>query len=263
MRVSPCPFVLCYPSCLYVGKTKKREKRKGGQGSGCCVPPPPCFFGTGSRNISTEEQCVRLLSGSVHAYTRTESPSPYLLATCVYQMLWRASMASPSTSRVSPPSLSISYTLSCYSSPRCQNLLLFYVALLCLRLRHYPPLCISTSIAYLSSGTIRHVLTARCLSAAYPGIQQMVLISFPRNSLCPYLQCHIHFANLLNLCGGGGRVMAFFFHPQRACEITFPSSAKSTPARSSGTPMASRAVLPSSRSKIRLRLTRSWSESIF
>jgi len=78
----------------------------------------------------------------------------------------------------------------------------------------------------------------------------------------PYLQCHVHFANLLNLCGGG-RVMGFFFHPQRACEITFPSSAKSTPARSSGTPMASRAALPSSRSKIRLRLTRSWSESIF
>jgi len=60
-----------------------------------------------------------------------------------------------------------------------------YVALLCLRLRHYPPLRISTTVAYLSSGTIRHVLTARCLSAAYPGIQQMVLISFPRNSLVP------------------------------------------------------------------------------
>lgn len=69
----------------------------------------------------------------------------------------------------------------------------------------------------------------------------------------PYLQCYVHFANLLNLCGGGRVMSFFFFYPQRACEITLPSSAKSTPAQLSGTPMASHAVLPSSRSKIRLR----------
>ncbi|KAH9040889.1 hypothetical protein EDB83DRAFT_1640259 [Lactarius deliciosus] len=35
------------------------------------------------------------------------------------------------------------------------------------------PLCICTSVAYLVSGTTCHVLTARRLSAAYPGIQTM------------------------------------------------------------------------------------------
>ncbi|KAH9009667.1 hypothetical protein EDB84DRAFT_1425547, partial [Lactarius hengduanensis] len=34
----------------------------------------------------------------------------------------------------------------------------------------YHPLCICTSVVYLVSGTTRHVPTARCLSAAYPGI---------------------------------------------------------------------------------------------
>jgi hypothetical protein len=53
----------------------------------------------------------------------------------------------------------------------------------------------------------------------------------------------------------------FLFH-QRACEITFPNSAKSTLVRSSGTPMASRAALLSSHLKIRLQSTRSWSGSI-
>lgn len=54
----------------------------------------------------------------------------------------------------------------------------------------------------------------------------------------------------------------FFLVHQRACEITFPNSAKWTLVRSSGMPMASRAALLSSHLKIRLRLTRSWSGSI-
>jgi len=159
---------------------EERKKRKGGQGGGCCVPPPPVFLAPVVVIFLQWNSASDYFSGSVHAYTRTESTIP--LPACYMRLPdVVASFDGISQHLTCIPPLSISYTLSCYSSPRCQNLLLFYVALLCLR--HYPPLCISTSIAYLSSGTIRHVLTARCLSAAYPGIQQMVLISFPRNSL--------------------------------------------------------------------------------
>jgi hypothetical protein len=62
--------------------------------------------------------------------------------------------------------------------------ILRYVALLRLCLRLRSALHLSTSVAYLHSGTIRHLLTARCLSADYPGIQQMVLYS---RSLYPSL----------------------------------------------------------------------------
>jgi hypothetical protein len=75
-----------------------------------------------------------------------------------------------------------------------------YVALLRLRLR----LRLSssalhlhththTSIAYLLSGTIRHVITARCLSAAYPGIQPTVLyllLILPPPMSCSILLTH-------------------------------------------------------------------------
>ena len=36
----------------------------------------------------------------------------------------------------------------------------------------------------------------------------------------PYLQCHVHFANLLNLCGGG-RVMVFFFILRGLAKLLF------------------------------------------
>ena len=170
---------------------RKKKKKKRGWGKAvvvACHPPPrflaPVVVMFLQRNSASDYLAV--------VSTRTRVQSLHLLATCVYQMLWRASMAPPSTSRVSPP-LSISYTLSCYSSPRCQNLLLFSAMSLCYAYAYayaYATILRSASppVAYLSTGTIHHVLTARCLSAAYPGIQQMVLISFPRNSLCPYLQ---------------------------------------------------------------------------
>jgi len=126
----------------------------------------------------------QLLSGSVHAY---ESPPP---ATCVYQMLWRtSSMASRLTCTV--------FLISLFRIlvPRMSNLLVFSAMSLCYAYA-YPPLCIpSASVDYLSSGTIRQILlTARCLLAAYPGIQQMVL--FP-----PFIShsTHCPFCNVMSL----------------------------------------------------------------
>jgi hypothetical protein len=55
--------------------------------------------------------------------------------------------------------------------------ILRYVALL--RLRLCSALHLSTSVDYLHSGTIWPIITARCLLANYPGIQQMVLLSRP------------------------------------------------------------------------------------
>ncbi len=87
-------------------------------------------------------------------------------------------------------------SVSCLLPRCCQNLLVFSAMLLYFAYaKAYPPLCICTSVAYLPSGTIRQVLTARCLSAAYPGIQPMVLYLcsfFPFPMSCP-------FANSLNV----------------------------------------------------------------
>jgi hypothetical protein len=174
-------ILLLYPSCLYV-KTKKR--RMGG-GRVCALPPTSVFLCPDSLN-STEKQCVSYLA-VVSTRTRVVSPL-HLLATCFYQMLWRASMASPSLTCY--PSLSI-FLHRILATPRCQNLLPFSAMSLCYAYAYaYPPLCISTSVAYLPSGTTRHILTARCLSAAYPGIQQMVLFylffTHTRYVLCPF-----------------------------------------------------------------------------
>jgi hypothetical protein len=130
----------------------------------------------------------QLLSGSVHAY---ESPPP---ATCVYQMLWRASMASRLTCTV----FLIIFRILL---PRMSNLLVFSAMSLCYAYAYaYPPL--STSVDYLSSGTIRQIsFTARCLLAAYPGIQQMVLFSPPLISHPTHCLTHCNVMSIFaNLC---------------------------------------------------------------
>jgi hypothetical protein len=133
----------------------------------------------------------QLLSGSVHAY---ESPPPP--ATCVYQMLWRASMASRLTCTVVLISSLFRILL-----PRMSNLLVFSAMSLCYAYAYaYPPL--SASPPPLS------ITSLRVLSAKYR-LQQDVCwrlilgynrwyffppISHPIH--CPLLQCHVHFANL-------------------------------------------------------------------
>ena len=113
-----------YPPLLYV---------KGG----VCVPRVVAPV------VHIYKRTVRqLLSGSVHAY---ESPPPP--ATCVYQMLWRASMASRLTCTVVLISSLFRILL-----PRMSNLLVFSAMSLCYAYAYaYPPLCISsTSVDYLS-----------------------------------------------------------------------------------------------------------------
>jgi hypothetical protein len=160
MKDEGCVFHRLYPSLLYV---------KGG----VCAPRVAPV-------VHIYRSTVRqLLSGSVHAY---ESPP----ATCVYQMLWRASMASRLTCTVFLHLLLIPYLATKDVKLTC---VLCYVALLCLRLRlssalHLLHHCRLPLFGYYPPNT----LTARCLLAAYPGIQQMVLfphlISHPTH--CPF-----------------------------------------------------------------------------
>lgn len=136
----------------------------------------------------------QLLSGSVHAY---ESPPPPP-ATCVLpDVVASFDGITPHVYRRSHLFLIFPYLATKDVKLTC---VLCYVALLCLRLRLSSALCISsTSVDYTSSGTIRQIsFTARCLLAAYPGIQQMVLVPpyITSHSLPPFLQCHVHFANL-------------------------------------------------------------------
>jgi len=195
----------------------------------------------------------QLLSGSVHAY---ESPP----ATCVYQMLWRASRASRLTCTV----LSIS-SLFRILLPRMSNLLVFSAMSLCYAYAYaYPPLCISsTSVDYLSSGTIRRTSLQQdvCWRLILGYNRWYFFPPYITSHSLPLLQCHVHFANFMLNVWWACDFSLFFIH-QRACEITSPNSAKSTLVRSSGTPIASRAALLSSHLKTQLRSTRSWSGSI-
>jgi hypothetical protein len=131
----------------------------------------------------------QLLSGSVHAYESLHLLHAF--TRCCGELRWHRASRVPSFS-----------SLFRILLPRMSNLLVFSAMSLCYAYAYaYPPLCISsTSVDYLSSGTIRQIsFTARCLLAAYPGIQQMVLFSPPyitSHSLPHSLQCHVHFANL-------------------------------------------------------------------
>ena len=145
---------------------------------GRCVPP---------RLVVSTEQCVQLLSGSLHAY---ESPS----RSCYMRFTpdVTAKLGWPRASRTA--FFSFIFSVSCYQDD-LKNLpcVLCYVALLRLRLRLSSALHLHTSVALSPFPVLpRHVLTARCLSAAYPGIQPMVLYlcsSYPS----PFLQCHCPF----------------------------------------------------------------------
>ena len=136
--------------------------------------------------VSEIGQCVQLLSGSLHAY---ESPHLSLLLHAFLPRCY-GELGRPRTSRTVTSYLSI----SCYQDDdvKTSSCVLRYVALLRLRLRH---ILRSASSAhslslYLLSGTIRHVLTARCLSAAYPGIQPTVLYLLLTLAPLPLLQSH-------------------------------------------------------------------------
>ena len=153
------------PSCLY---THQRR---------CCPTVAPVVIST-----TEASQCVSCLAV---VSTRTRVSTCYMrLPRCCGELRWHIALTYSSF-----------HFLFHILLPRCQNLLVFSAMSLCYAYA-YTPLCISTSVAYLPSGTIRHILTARCLSAAYPGIQQMVLylapLSAPFAMSCP-------FANLLNV----------------------------------------------------------------
>ena len=129
----------------------------------------------------------QLLSGSVHAY---ESPP----ATCVYQMLWRASMASRLTCTV--------FLISLFRIllPRMSNLLVFSAMSLCYAYAYaYPPLCISsTSVDYLSSGTIRQISLQQdvCWRLILGYNRWYFFPPLYHIPLTALLQCHVHFTNL-------------------------------------------------------------------
>jgi hypothetical protein len=135
----------------------------------------------------------QLLSGSVHAY---ESLLHLLHAftRCCDELRWHRASRVPSFSSIS---------LFRILLPRMSNLPVFSAMSLCYAYAYaYPPLCISLHLCRLPLFGYYppNILTARCLLAAYPGIQQMVLFSYPLISHpthCPHsLQCHVHFANL-------------------------------------------------------------------
>jgi hypothetical protein len=174
MKDEGCVFhrsSVLYPSLLYV---------KGG----VCAPRVAPV-------VHIYRSTVRqLLSGSVHAY---ESPPP---ATCVYQMSWRASMASRLTCTVF---LFIS-SLFRILLPRMSNLLVSSAMSLCYAYAYaYPPLCISsTSVDYLSSGTIRQIPLQQdvCWRLILGYNRWYFFPPYITSHSLPLLQCHVHFANL-------------------------------------------------------------------
>src|SRR6267142_452350 len=105
---SRSPFIfLLYPSCFVC---EDEEEEDGGWGRAVvCPPTPPRVSCAPDGHNPTEKQCVNNYLAVVSTRTRVVSPL-HLLATCVYQMLWRASMTSPSLTCY--PSLSIFYTVS-------------------------------------------------------------------------------------------------------------------------------------------------------
>ena len=91
--------------------------------------------------------------------------------------------------------LSSPYSVSCYQDVKLTSVLR-YVALLRLRLRLSSALHLHLCRLPLFGLLSANVLTARCLLAAYPGIQQMVLF-FPYldSTHCPLCNVNIHFTN--------------------------------------------------------------------
>jgi hypothetical protein len=143
-----------------------------------CVPPFP-RSGCPSPYLQRHSavSCLAVVS------TRTSFHLLHAFTRCCGELRWHLASRVPSFTSLFP-----------YLATKMSNLLLFTAMSLCYAYAYaYPPLCISTSVDYLSSGTIRQIsFTARCLLAAYPGIQQMVLFSYLDP---PLLQCHVHFAN--------------------------------------------------------------------
>jgi hypothetical protein len=140
---------------------------------GCVLSFPPrsvspCMLYV--KGVSVYSRTVRqLLSGSL-THTRTKSP--------LHQMLRRACHSLRVFSfiffRILLPTQDDLKKLTLLCSPLCRFTSPTPTT------TTNPPLCICTLCRRLSpfpgTGTTpRHVLTARCLSAAYPGIQQMVL----------------------------------------------------------------------------------------
>ena len=129
---------LCF-SCLYANR---------------CVPRCP-----------TEERCISYLAAVSHVRV----PSHCCPAICIYQMSERAWMAS----RLMPLNF---FSIFPYltTTNMMSNLLVFSTILLYFAYA-YSSLCICTFVAYLLAGTTHHVLAAKCLLAAHPEIQLMVL----------------------------------------------------------------------------------------
>ena len=159
-----------YPSLLYV---------KGG----VCAPRVAPV-------VHIYRSTVRqLLSGSVHAY---ESPP----ATCVYQMLWRASMASRLTCTVFFHLLLIPYLATKDVKLTC---VLCYVALLCLRLRlssalHLLHHCRLPLFGYYPPNILYSKMFVGGLS--WDTTDGTFFPPYITSHSLPLLQCHVHFANL-------------------------------------------------------------------
>ena len=140
------------------------------------------------------------------------------------------------------------FHILCYPPQHeCQNLLscslcLCYVTSLrlCLRLRFNPPLCTATSVDYppFRYQYYCHLLTARCLLTAYPGIQRMVLCLC---SSCPPFAMPFPFANSLNCAAVACYDSFISLSTGRLAELFVGSLARST--------HASRAALRSSPSR--------------
>jgi hypothetical protein len=170
----------------------------GGRAVVCPPIPPPVFLVPPMVINPTEKQCVDYLA-VVSTRTRVVSPL-HLLATCVYQMLWRASMASPSLTCY--PSLSFFFTpYPCYSKMSKLTSVLRYVALLCLRLRLssalHLHLCRLPPFRYYSP----HPYSKMFVGGLSWDTTDGTFFPFPHTHvLYPFLQCHVHFANFAELC---------------------------------------------------------------
>jgi len=219
----PFPFVLCHPSCLYVVKRKKRKKRKGGQGGGCCVPPPPVFLAPVVVIFLQWNSASDYFSGSVHAYTRTESTIP--LPACYMRLPdVVASFDGISQHLTCIPPLSPFLTPYLATPPRdvktyfCSMSLCYaYAYAYAIILRSASPPLSLTSLPVLSATCLQQDVCRRLIL----GYNRWYLSHFHAILSCPYLQCHIHFANLLNLCGGGRVMVVFFFILRGLAKLLF------------------------------------------
>ena len=202
-------------------------------------------------SLSTAEQCVSYLAVVTH--TRVRSLSLHVFTPrCYGECLFFPSYLSISCY---PPKMtskltlvfSLRYVVFLRLRLRLRLRLILRSALHLCRLSPFPVLVLHPPRAY-----------SKMLSAAYPGIQQMVL--YLCSSCPPFFAMSCPFANSLNcavVACDAFISLSMLFYYQTACGTIFRSLARSTHAPSSGTQTASRAALRSSHSRIQPQSTQS------